>query len=98
LAAFWSEEFVSLVDEIGFEELILNMKISMLNCQTKKMTDVPFQGFVHVAPKHRPPATYGKGKKFTVRIECSLHTHKNQSKMLSLQQVLWNMMEHDMSE
>ena len=36
LAAFWSEEFVSLVDEIGFEELILNMKISMLNCQTKK--------------------------------------------------------------
>ena len=62
------------------------------------MTDVPFQGFVHVAPKHRPPATYGKGKKFTVRIECSLHTHKNQSKMLSLQQVLWNMMEHDMSE
>ena len=33
---FWSEECVSLVDEIGFEELILNMNISMLNCQTKK--------------------------------------------------------------
>ena len=31
----WREECVSLVDEIGFEELILNMKISTLNCQTK---------------------------------------------------------------
>ena len=36
LAALWSEECVSLIDEIGFEELALNMKVCMLNCQAKK--------------------------------------------------------------
>ena len=37
---FWlpsgAKSVFSLIDEIGFEELILNMKFSMLNCQTKR--------------------------------------------------------------
>ena len=32
----------------------------MLNCQTKKLTDAPFQGFVHMTFKHRPPGRRGK--------------------------------------
>ena len=54
-----------LVDELDFEELALNMKVSMLNCQTKKLTDAPFQGFVHMKLKHQPPAKYRKEKKVT---------------------------------
>ena len=38
------------------------MKTSMLNCQTKKLTDAPFQGFVHMTFKHRPPGKYRKEK------------------------------------
>ena len=52
-----------LIYEIGFEELALNMKVSMLNCQTNKLTDAPFQGFVHMKLKHQPPAKYRKEKK-----------------------------------
>ena len=51
-----------LIDEIGFEKLALNMNTSMLNCQTKKLTDAPFQGFVHMTFKHRPPGKYRKEK------------------------------------
>ena len=65
LAALWSEECVSLIDEIGFEELALNMKVCMLNCQTKKLTDAPFQGFVYMTFKHRPPGKCRKEKNVT---------------------------------
>ena len=62
LAALWSEECLWLMSQI------LNCwhwtwKVSMLNCQTKKLTDVPFQGFVHVKLEHQPPAKYRKEKK-----------------------------------
>ena len=49
----------------------------------KKMTDVPFQGFVHMTPKHGPPATSRRGKKFTVKIECSLLIKKKQDAVAS---------------
>jgi len=51
-----------LVDELEFEELVLNMKVTMQNCQTKKLSDAPFQGFVHMSLKHQPPANYRKEK------------------------------------
>ena len=66
----WCEECVSLIDGIGFEKLILNMKTSMLNCQTKKLTDAPFQGFVHMTFKHRPPGKYRKEKKSLYNLLC----------------------------
>ena len=38
----------------------LNIKVSTLNCQTKKLSDAPFQGFVHMKLKHQPPVPEGK--------------------------------------
>jgi len=51
-----------LVDKLDFEELVLNMKLTMHNCQKKRLTDAPFQGFVHMLLKHQPPANYRKEK------------------------------------
>ena len=36
------------------------LRVSMLNCQTKMLTDATFQGFVHMTFKHRPPGKYWK--------------------------------------
>ena len=54
LAALWSEA--------GWWALNIKVwvKVSMLNCQTKKLTDAPFQGFVHMKLKHQRPVTEGK--------------------------------------
>ena len=52
-----------LVDESDFEELALNMKSLYAKLPNKKkLTDAPFQGFVHVKLKHQPPAKYRKEK------------------------------------
>jgi len=45
-----------------FEEVALNMESLNAKLQNKKLTDAPFQGFVHMKLKHQPPAKYRKEK------------------------------------